>query len=444
MRFNVNNFLSFKEIQEFSMIKTAVRKNPHHLIKGDEVSLLKLATMYGANAAGKSNLIKAMDTSQKIILNGLNKSNKNKYYKLEKKYELEETLFEYEIKINNKFYAYGFKCILSELKITAEWLYEISKSKQEYIFERDVLNKDYRIQPFNDLAIDDRLNIYLDDMKTNMEFLFLKDINRNKLLFEKHTELLVFQDVYRWFEEVLTIVFPDTALPHLDFLITENEEEQQKLFQLMDVFNTGITDIEFVEKSTDEFKSFISKTLLDEIERKLDNSKTSKHIIRTNKNYQLVELDEDGELQVKDIVFKHGNLNCIFDFYEESDGTRRLFDLLSVLITNKEKVYIIDELDRSLHPNLTYKFIELFLDLCQGQLNQLIITTHEDRIIDLNLLRRDEIWFVEKRAQGDSIIYSLDSFGNQFDKRVCEAYLEGRFGAIPKFKRYSPLFREER
>ena len=137
-------------------------------------------------------------------------------------------------------------------------------------------------------------------------------------------------------------------------------------------------------------------------------------------------------------------MNCIFDFYEESDGTRRLFDLLSVLITNKEKVYIIDELDRSLHPNLTYKFIELFLDLCQGQLNQLIITTHEDRIIDLNLLRRDEIWFVEKRAQGDSIIYSLDSFGNQFDKRVCEAYLEGRFGAIPKFKRYSPLFREER
>lgn len=123
-------------------------------------------------------------------------------------------------------------------------------------------------------------------------------------------------------------------------------------------------------------------------------------------------------------------------WYEESDGTRRMLDLLELIFAAKsgsKKVYVIDEIDRSLHPHLTHKLIETYLDLVDKSEIQLIVTTHESYIMNLDLLRRDEIWFIEKDKEGVSSLYSLDEYNERFDKKIDKAYLDGRYGGVPFF-----------
>jgi hypothetical protein len=131
------------------------------------------------------------------------------------------------------------------------------------------------------------------------------------------------------------------------------------------------------------------------------------------------------------------------DIFEESDGTQRLLDLAPVLYHSKSpssveaSIFVIDELERSLHPLLTRLFLGHFLGQTAGPTSQLIFTTHDTNLLDLALLPRDAVWFVEKNRQGASSVYSLAEFnGDQLDKlggRVEEGYLQGRFGAIPFF-----------
>ena len=120
-------------------------------------------------------------------------------------------------------------------------------------------------------------------------------------------------------------------------------------------------------------------------------------------------------------------------FQEESDGTQRLTHLLPALfqLQNQQRVYVIDEIDRSLHPLLSRKFIEFFLHACKGHGSQILVTTHESNLMDLDLLRRDELWFTEKDAQGASSIYSLSDYKVRTDLKIDKGYLHGRFGAIP-------------
>ena len=100
---------------------------------------------------------------------------------------------------------------------------------------------------------------------------------------------------------------------------------------------------------------------------------------------------------------------------------------------------MIDELDRCLHPSLTYKFVEIFLKLASKKEIQLIVTTHESRLMDFELLRRDEIWFVDKRKSGESNIYSLEEYNTRFDQKIDKAYLEGRYGGVPVFNAVLPI-----
>ena len=128
---------------------------------------------------------------------------------------------------------------------------------------------------------------------------------------------------------------------------------------------------------------------------------------------------------------------------EESDGTIRLLQLLEILLVNENKTYVIDELDRCLHPMLTYRFMEIFLDLAKKRNVQLIFTTHESRLLNFELFRRDEVWFVNKDENGASEVYSLDEYNERFDKKLDKAYLEGRYGGVPVFDLMFPLKGDE-
>ena len=134
-------------------------------------------------------------------------------------------------------------------------------------------------------------------------------------------------------------------------------------------------------------------------------------------------------------LMDHGNPGELFSYHDESDGTRRLFDLLP-FVTNisGSGVILIDEIDRSFHTKLITKYLELFYRNTRNLDIQLIATLHDVNIMDLDIVRQDEIWFVYKETEtGASEMYSLNKFQIRFDKKLIKDYLLGRFGSIPCF-----------
>ena len=169
---------------------------------------------------------------------------------------------------------------------------------------------------------------------------------------------------------------------------------------------------------------------------------TFRMTMRSKETFFNIEVEGHSEPKVTTIRLHHNKSFYEFGFDEESDGTRRLFDLMDMLLNKREDVlYVVDELERSLHPKLTERFLQLFMQLHDEQRMQLLFTTHESSIMDQAIFRRDEIWFVERNAENASSIYSLDRFKERYDKVLSKAYLEGRYGAIPVFSTFD--FREE-
>ena len=123
-----------------------------------------------------------------------------------------------------------------------------------------------------------------------------------------------------------------------------------------------------------------------------------------------------------------------FDTSDESDGTNRIIDFIPILmdLIKGDNVFIIDEMERSLHPNLIYDLLDLFLDKAENINSQLILASHESSLLTQKLLRKDEVWFTVKDNDGASRIHSLEQYNIRFDKQIRKDYLLGRFKAIPK------------
>ena len=141
----IENFMSIGSLQEFSMIAGKVRGKREHLLTSKKLNLLRFSAIYGSNASGKSNFINALDFSQRVITSGIPKGFSQKYNRANEQNRNKTSHFEFEIKINNKFFNYGFEILLSESSIAKEWLYEISKDYSHMIFTRDLLKKDFLI-----------------------------------------------------------------------------------------------------------------------------------------------------------------------------------------------------------------------------------------------------------------------------------------------------------
>ena len=237
--------------------------------------------------------------------------------------------------------------------------------------------------------------------------------------------------------------------PHMGISNTDayySEESLEAISNLIRAFDTGVSEIKTKEITAEEMSQMIPKEVFSEIlstikkQMQMTNLPQLKLTWRINDGFFNICIKTTGEPQITTLVLKHGE--SIFDFSEESDGTKRLLDLVDMLMDKrKDMVFVVDELERSLHPKLTEHFLKLFMEAHEEDRTQLIFTTHEDTIMDQELFRRDEIWFVERDNRNASRMYSLDRFKERYDKRLSKAYLEGRYGAIPVFKQFS--FRKE-
>ncbi|MGL5963388.1 MAG: AAA family ATPase [Fusobacteriaceae bacterium] len=443
LRFNVTNFLSFKENQMIEFYAGKAKLFKDHTITNDKYkgAVLKTAIVYGANASGKSNLIKAMDFSRRIIVDGIETVDTiNKYFRLDEKSKNTSTVFQYEIDIDGKYYDYGFVVELIKKEIVEEWLFEKNPTSEKQIFHRD---KDKKI--INNLKLKNqndkkRFQFYGEDLKNNE--LFIKELATKDW---EDESLHIFKKIYDWFSKKFSIVFPETKFGTLIFM-----ENYDKLQEYLKSFDTGIEEVKLLEKNFEEWLKTLHESIRINISNSIStlekNTKT-KIAIAVEGNFYIIGKFSDSrnqDLMVKEINFNHSNnpeLNELFELFDESDGTRRLIELIPLLhgLTEEGKTIVIDEVDRSLHPALTKKLFQLFYEKTKGKKSQLIVTTHESTLLDLNLVRRDEVWFIERKKDKSSMIYSLDQFEVRYDKKIDKAYFLGRYGGVPLFKNFNFL-----
>ncbi|MBQ0064668.1 MAG: ATP/GTP-binding protein [Firmicutes bacterium] len=455
-RFNVKNFLSFSEredgySEEFSMIPGNARYKKEHLYTNGTEKVLKFAAIYGANAAGKSNVVKALDFMRKVICMGIPKRITEKYCKTDIANKEKPSYFEVELILDNHNYSYGFEIILSQGKIVSEWLVEFkSDNSEKELFVRDVEHGTCNILGWNqNKVLSERLDIFGQQIAEDTSILFLSEMNRNKNKFYvEFPDAQILNKIYKWFEKSLDINLPDEPISNYFYL--GKGDNVDEICRMIAAFGTGITNYAVVnvgkEKLLDGMSPENRNDLEELIERFLmkinafpDDNRGIRMFLRSRKEFFIVSLEKDQKPKFETIRFYHGNKEFTFGLDEESDGTIRLLDLLEVLLSDEEKTYVIDELDRCLHPCLTYKFIETFLNVMRKKNIQLIVTTHESRLLDFDLLRRDEIWFVDKRKTGESDIYSLEEYNTRLDFKIDKAYLEGRYGGVPIFSTLFPV-----
>ena len=459
IRFNVKNFLSFstridKSSEEFSMIAGKVRNKKEHIYTDDKIKILKFAAVFGANASGKSNLVKALDFMRSMIIQRQISGYSEKYCKTDSENKTKPSYFEVEMLIEDRYYAYGFEMILNQNKIISEWLIELkANGSEKVLFERDVNKGTYEFQgTLGNEKLKNILNIYANDIKTDESILFLSLMNTNKKsLYKEHESADILRKVYDWFLTDLDINYPDR--PISDYSYMSNKENVEEICKLISAFGTGITNYKIVEVPPERVLNVLPNQLrekiLSDLEERSINKKRNKNVnefgimMRSNHDFFILEVNKEDEVICKTIQFQHGEKNTLFNLYEESDGTIRILDLLEILLSD-HKTFVVDELDRCLHPSLTYKFIETYLNVAKNKDIQLIVTTHESRLMDFDLLRRDEIWFVDKRYPGFSDMYSLEEYNSRFDQKIDKAYLDGRYGGVPLFDTIFPFKEEEK
>ena len=437
--FRFENFMSFNAESELSLLAGQTRSFPEQVVKGktrNEADILKATILYGANASGKSNIIKALDFAKETITEGLkNAATLNKWFRLDATNVLKPSRFEFEFKQNSKVYAYGFEVVLATKTFLSEWLYEIGKTSEKTIFERKIDAKGDSIfeggfKPKGEAGT--RYGLFQKDVLKNQ--LFLYEINDRKTANLKGFE--PFHETFHWFKEKLWVIYPDSTFAELDVL-GKNQTTQKTFSYFLNFFKTGIDALETIELDFEEATAKFPDDLKAQILNDLTDSE--EHILQIKVGQQRFFFfkNADGSIKTNRLMTKHtskdGKTTILFEVSDESDGTQRVFDLLPVLIqaTRKDIVLVIDELDRSMHPELTQKLLDVFFKNTAHNESQIILTTHEANLLDLDFLRRDEVWFVEKNKFGESKMYSLEEYTPRHDKEIRKAYLLGRFGAIP-------------
>ena len=445
--FKVGNFLSFDEEQSFSMEAGKVRSKIDRVYLEGNFKLLKFMAIYGANASGKSNLVSAFDFAQTVIVRGVPSGCHNCYCRLKDDNKNKPSHFEFTIKIGNEKYIYGFDLLLNSANFIKEYLKQIRYgTTYKTIFYRDISTGKYEVDSyFKDAAINERLKIYAEDVKEDSSILFLRLMNQNKdSLYTNDSDMKIYKLAYNWFKYKLSVNYPDRPITNYSYLM-DNESVNQ-IGKLLSSFGTGISEFVIADVALEKATANIPKDMMQDIIETLNEQKKlyeEKNInnapavmLRSAEDNSMFIINLEGDnVQCKTLEFKHEKTNAVFSLEEESDGTIRLLDLIEVLLSkDRERIYIIDEINRRFHPLLSYKFIDEYLKLAPNRNIQLIVTTHESKLMDFDLLRKDEIGFIDKDENGKSTIFSLDTFSERFDKKVCKAYFEGNYGAIPRFK----------
>ena len=417
IEFNVKNYRSIRESQALSMVaaKDSSHQDSNCMPSGIAGlnQLLRAAALYGPNASGKSNLISALafmrsmvETSAVSIREGqtLNVSP----FRFEAKMNNEPSEFEVTFIDNGIRYQYGFS--LSATRVMREWLLVYIERKAQRWFERKYdSKKDKDIWYFGShFAGGKQRHLWSESTRGNALFLSAAvNLNSEQL-----------RPIFNWFVNKLVIVASNSQLlPFYTMERVKNEIDKPQIIQLLQAADLGITDVQIKMQKGHQVQ------------------------LRLEPGVAAIESRQEADIPSATLFHQGKNNNPIgFDLNEESHGTQRLFayagPILDVL--RDGKVLVVDELDSSLHPKMVRFLITLIQNPTLNKNNaQLIFTTHNTSLLDIDLFRRDQIWFMEKDQEQASHLYPLTDFSPRKGEALEKGYLLGRYGALPFFGEFN-------
>lgn len=424
IRFFVSNYLSFGKEAKFSMLP-APRLEQHrdkHIysnVNSEDFKILRGALIYGGNGSGKSNFIRAINYAKNCVLNKKNMKEGDKFsISQHKALSGEPSKFEFDIKTQYGNYNYGFE--ITREKVEEEWLYKIFANKEDLeLFYRK------NNEPISIGKIPEKMSDFLKNTRIRGNQLLLNKLMDDGLAKESIEGREHFVSVYEWFKN-LTVISPRTG----NRMLVADVSKHQVVYD--EVIKNMVSPDSSVKVVSEEVNDVTLQALPKE---QLDAWNDENVCLIKDGDPSQMLTKKDGKVFASRILLNEGDLS--FEFSELSDGTKRLFNLVSVLRwamnqTMQPRVVLIDEIDRSLHPLLSVAFVNKFLN---GDGNtapvQLICTTHEVEMLNLDNVRKDEVWFTEKR-EGETVMSSLSDFdGVRFDTRVRNAYMVGRYNGVP-------------
>jgi uncharacterized protein len=434
IKFIVSNFKSFKEKTEFNMIAGNYKKHDEHVYKSTiGLDLLRTTAIYGNNASGKSNFINALDKLQDIVLDGTLDSKEKIYistFKLDEVSQNMPTVFEIEFLKNNKRYSYSIT--IKQSKILQEWLYIVTKNGgTETIFERTIIEGKTNLKIGESKKLDQkeklRIEIYSEELRDNQPF----------ILEGNNKKIESIKEAFDWFYSDLRFMKVGSKYSGLAHKFDSEKEVMEYAKQIINSINIGICDLSVDKMPIEDFFSESDAGQKKEIIEALNKENKDGVGIRFDRN----EIDynayrgDNSKIFVSKLTTKHISRTKDFQFElkDESDGTRRILNLLPLIIKAiiQNGIIVVDEIESSIHPVIIKELLKLYLDAGNTFGGQLIFTTHECHLLDLDLLRQDEIWFVEKNECGESVVYSLSDFRPRFDKDIRKGYIDGQFSKIP-------------
>ena len=409
VEFSVSNFRSFRHKQTLSLqAASIVSKDPHVDEKNvfsapGGINLLKSTAIYGPNASGKSNLVKALLKMLSFIENSFKDEDEVKRFipfALDLKCHKDPIHFELVFITNNRQYRYGFE--ITEEKVSAEWLFgPANKSEVEYFTRQGDKIKVSKAR-FKEGA-------ELPPGKTKSSTLFLNIVHAfNGQIAAEIKEYLQ------------TYIIVGGGIMHAEFKkntlkMMEHEEIRKYITTFMRAADLGIEYIDHVSRE----------------EMRIDGQAPTQPMKKKEEERQEKILGT-----VKKVKNSNEGLPFFFNFDEfESEGTKKLFAYSGAIIQCLEMggALVIDELDSQLHPVLTRRIVDLFNSKEFNQKNsQLIFVTHDINLLDPSLLRRDQIYFTEKNLDGETSLYSLVNIGGvRNDVSYEREYMKGKYGALP-------------
>ncbi len=411
IEFSVKNFLSFKDKVTLSMEKGNGDEKLENVFTKNDVDLLRTTAIYGANASGKTNILKAFTCAILMIRNSNFMNTTNKWFSIkpflfDKKTSKEPSEFEFIFIANDVKYRYFFSADAN--KIYDEILDAYFTQKPTNIFTRTNTN-DYEFN--ND--------------KSKLESIAAKN-TENKLFLTTATTWNYdkTKDAFLWFSEKIDTYDSFDKISDQDLIEYSKNDGELKKFAL---------------KLLKEADIFIKDIHVDYEEKEMYNAMMDMLIpplARTNGTFKMSNVRIELEHEITD-ENKNKHIYSL-NFNDESSGTRTLFALAPFLKRAFEstKTIVVDELEKSMHPALVEFIVKLFNDKTINKANsQLIFITHATNLLTIELLRRDQIWFTEKNSDtGVSELYPLDSFSVRKDENIQKGYINGRYGAVPFIK----------
>ena len=427
LRVIIENFLSFEDKVQFDMFPNMRKESlPNHITMAAGLPTLRMAAIYGANGAGKSNMLKGVDFIKLLVTNKdfLDQSKVSRYF-----YALKDDPASQPITLAIEFVtkagkAFIYSVGIGEEGIRSETLMEsgLGANENKNVFTREGETLSFAVKPSDE--VQQMIKAWLE----KNPFASLLTINDDMPVLSDENIAIA----KNWFHEELLLIGFHSFIPGLIELFRRNKEITEFTSALFKAVDLGINTVKVQTEDFDEWiRSHNEAESLIEKLNKMQSGGISQ-ITKDNRIRRNITI-EDGVRKISQMMFEQFGKNGFskdMDIEAQSDGTVRLFNLAPAFYDaiREGKTVLIDEIEHSIHPYLIRELVKIFSS--QDTTGQLIFTTHETCLLDQKFIRTDEVWMVEKK-EGSTHMYSLNDFKIHNTINIANGYMEGRYGAIP-------------